>query len=157
MTQLPVSPHDALRQHPRPTSRTVRGTGPAVILVGYDRGEDGSSANALSYAAGMAARSGARLVVLAVDVSLELACPPRQQDCWHQVVGEVRRIVGDCADACDVAVGTGDAAAVIARVADEVQADVIVVGRCTHPWLHPLGSVPGRLVRRARQPVLVVP
>jgi nucleotide-binding universal stress UspA family protein len=153
MTPTPTD----LDEDQRVSACARRAVGPAVILVGYDHSDDSNSAHALSYAAGMATRNGARLVVVTVDESLEMSCPPNHRDCRDQVAHEVEQIVGRCTDSCDVTVETGDPAGVLARAAHDVQADVVVLGRCRHPWLHPLGSVPGWLVRHTEQPVLVVP
>ncbi|MGI8754232.1 MAG: universal stress protein [Acidimicrobiales bacterium] len=51
----------------------------------------------------------------------------------------------------------GDPATELARVADDVRADAIVVGRSSDSARHLLGSVPRRLVRHAGHPVIVVP
>jgi nucleotide-binding universal stress UspA family protein len=136
------------------TRHTARPGGPSVVLAGYDR-TDGSS-NALSYAAGLAARVGARLVVLNVSESLALDCSTGVRACVDDVADEVRQVVA-CGEGCEVTVDAGDPAGVIRRVASELHADVIVVGQSRHRWAHLLGSVPGRLAHRAEQPVLIVP
>jgi nucleotide-binding universal stress UspA family protein len=126
-----------------------------VVLVGYDR-TDGSS-NALSYATGLAARVGARLVVLNINESLALDCATGARACADDVAKEVQEVVTGCGAGCEVTVDVGDPAGVIQRVASELHADVIVVGQSRHRWTHLLGSVPGRLARHAEQPVLIVP
>ena len=50
----------------------------------------------------------------------------------------------------------GEVAAELERLAEAFGADLIVVGRSSHPHLH-LGGVPRQLVTRGRIPVLVVP
>lgn len=135
--------------------RTTRLGGPSVVLAGYDRTE--GSSNALSYAAGLAARVGARLVVLNVDESLALDCATGVRTCVDDVTDEVRQVVHGCSVGCEVTVGVGDPAGVIQRIAGELHADVIVVGQSRHRWTHLLGSVPGRLAHHAEQPVLIVP
>jgi nucleotide-binding universal stress UspA family protein len=135
--------------------RTSRPGGPSVVLAGYDR-TDGSS-NALSYAAGLAARVGARLVVLNVNESLALDCTNGVRSCVDDVAEEVQQVVAGCGEGCEVTVDVGDPAGVIQRVATELHADVIVVGQSRRGWTHLLGSVPGRLAHHAEQPVLIVP
>ena len=51
---------------------------------------------------------------------------------------------------------SGDVAAELERLAEACGADLLVVGRSTHPHLH-LGGVPRQLLARGRMPVLVVP
>ena len=133
----------------------VGGRGPAVLLACFDR-TDGSG-NALAYAAGLAARTGARLVVLTVEEGTAQDCPPGVTACLDEVAGDVSRLVGHCSGQCEVAVEAGDPAGVIQRTATELHADMVIVGQCRHAWTHPLGSVPGRLARHADQPVLIVP
>lgn len=137
------------------TRKAFRRGGPSVVLVGYDR-TDGSS-HALSYAAGLALRTGARLVVLNVDESLALDCANGLGACIDDVVGEVQEVVADCGSGCQVVVDVGDPAGVIQRMAGELQADLIVVGQSRHRWMHPFGSVPARLAHHAEHPVLIVP
>jgi nucleotide-binding universal stress UspA family protein len=129
--------------------------GPSVVLAGYDR-TDGSS-NALSYAAGLAARTGARLVVVNVNDSLALDCVTGVRTCVDEIAHEVRQVVASCGDDCEITVDVGDPAGVIQRIAGELQADVIVVGQSRHRWMHPLGSVPARLAHHSEHPVLIVP
>ncbi len=51
---------------------------------------------------------------------------------------------------------SGEVAAELERLAEACGADLLVVGRSTHPHLH-LGGVPRQLLARGRIPVLVVP
>lgn len=132
-----------------------RAGGPSVVLAGYDR-TDGSS-HALSYAAGLAARTGARLVVVNVNDPLALDCVTGVRACADEIAQEVRQVVASCGDGCEVTVDVGDAASVIQRIASELQADLIVVGQPRHRWMHPLGSVPARLAHHSEHPVLIVP
>ncbi|HET6870514.1 MAG TPA: universal stress protein [Solirubrobacteraceae bacterium] len=129
--------------------------GPSVVLAGYDRSD--ASGHALAYAAGLAARVGARLVVLNVNESLALDGTIGVPPCVEDIAEEVQEVVTDCPTGCEVAVDIGDPATVIRRIASELHADLIVVGQSRHRWMHPLGSTPARLAHHAEQPVLVVP
>lgn len=51
----------------------------------------------------------------------------------------------------------GDAAGAIAKIADEIRADAVVVGASTQAGHRFIGSVALRLVRAGRWPVTVVP
>ena len=51
---------------------------------------------------------------------------------------------------------SGEVAGELERLAETCNADLLVVGRSTHPHLH-LGGVPRHLLARGRLPVLVVP
>lgn len=127
-----------------------------MIVAGYDR-TDGSS-HALAYAAGLAERTGARLVVVSAAASgMALGCPPVERDCADTIAAEVREVIGVPACTCAVIVENGDPRAVIRRAAEDVQADIVVVGRPRHPRWHLFGSVPAQLHREATHPVLVVP
>lgn len=137
-------------------ARSVRRPGgPSVVLAGYDGNDAGS--HALSYAAGLAARVGARLVVLNVNESLALDCVTGLRACVQDVAEEVSQVITGCPTGCEVTIDIGDPASVIQRVASEVHADLIVVGQSRHRWTHPFGSVPTRLAQHAEQPVLIVP
>ena len=127
---------------------------PSLVLAGYDRSD--GSCNALAYAAGLAARVGARLVVLNVNESLALDCATEVRACVADIADEVQPALAGCGG-YEVTVDVGDPATVIQRVASELHADVIVVGQSRHRWVHPFGSVPGRLAHHAEQPVVIVP
>jgi nucleotide-binding universal stress UspA family protein len=51
---------------------------------------------------------------------------------------------------------TGEVSAQLELLAESCKADLIVVGRSAHPYLH-LGGVPRQLLARGRFPILVVP
>jgi len=144
-----------LAAHTRATSG-AHGVEPGVVLVSYDRSP--ACDNALAYAAGIAERTYAQLVVLFVDDTVKLACAPDDPArVVEAVAAEVGQVLDHRTTRYDVAVAAGDPAGVIQRVAADLRADVVVVGRAHHPRLHPFGSVPTRLARRADQPVVVVP
>jgi len=150
---IPMADSSAAAQQPDALS-TARPGGPSVVLAGYDRTD--ASSHALSYAAGLAARVGARLVVLNVTESPATDYGTGVRVCVDDVAQEVQQVIAGCGG-CEVTVDVGDPAGVIQRIASQLRADVIVVGQSRHRWTHLLGSVPGRLARHAEQPVLIVP
>jgi nucleotide-binding universal stress UspA family protein len=143
-----------------------RGTdGPRVIMVGVDGGAAAERAGA--YAGGLARRQHAHLVVVFV-VALS-ACTAVAPPGLSAVLGEavlelteeMRRQIRQRAEELDLPVTFlcrfGEPFAQLARAADEVRADMVVVGasrRGRHPVM---GSVARRLVRTGRWPVVVVP
>lgn len=131
--------------------------GPSVIVAGYDFSD--ASKHALVYAAGLAERTGARLVVISAHqpTFATIGFSPPTPDSAEHVTADMREVLGRTPCQCGVLVEYGDPAVVIQRTATAINADVVVVGRTRHPWLHLLGSVPARLMRHATQPVLVVP
>jgi nucleotide-binding universal stress UspA family protein len=132
------------------------GAGPRFVVAGFD-GTDGAS-NALAYAAGLAERSHAHLLVVTVDrhsVAPGYPVSAPTHDGW--VEQEVAAIIGAGRCNYEVLVLTGDPAMMLEAAAQGRHADVLVVGQPRHPFLHPFGSVPAQLARRADRPVLVVP
>lgn len=147
-----------------------------MLLVGFDMSR--SSRHALAYAAGAARRMHATLLVVYVCdtapvpavgvVSLPLAggiapigyepTPPRQVE--HTTTA-AQQCATDALAGSDVAwrfvVRHGPAAAELDRLATEHHADSLVTGRSGRLARWVCGSVPARLVRRARCPVIVVP
>lgn len=142
------------------------GDGPQVIVVAVD--DLTPAHHAVSYGAGVARRNGAGMTLVYVRQTppLEIWCglagvaleSADLEDpglvLLEQLAEVVRtryRVTVDC-QICD-----GDTAHEIARVADELQADAVIVGR-PRSWLHRFaGSVATQLVRRGSWPVTVVP
>lgn len=134
------------------------------VIAGYN-GSD-SARNALAYAAGMARRLGRPLLVVYV-ASTAVYCEPLT----GQLTGLLRDAdslerwllaeLDDAADAAGLEVHVrtrrGSPARELAAIATEFSADALVVGAPGHVWHHLAGSVPGRLSRKARCPVIVVP
>jgi nucleotide-binding universal stress UspA family protein len=142
------------------------GDGPAVIMVGVDGSP--TSLHAGANAAGMARRQGARLVFVYVA--------PRASPLFAEWAPEVyassENTVNEVADdvrqqveagvthfgvAAEFRAERGDAFTALARIADELHADSVVVGASTKAGHRLVGSLAVRLVRAGRWPVTVVP
>lgn len=142
------------------------GDGPRTVVVAVDG--TASSLRAVSYAAGLARRNGAVLTLVHVRKVPSTAAwlgsvgaPIEEMDLEDRgltvmeqlanVARSERGVEVECA-VCD-----GVTTREIARVADELHADAVVVG-CSRSRLHRIaGSVAARLVRRGSWPVTVVP
>jgi nucleotide-binding universal stress UspA family protein len=142
-----------------------RGTdGPRVIMVGVN----GTTAaqRAAAYAGGLARRQHARLVVVFVAdcpgwVALAASALAAQEETQRELADEVRDQIRARADELGLPVTflsrRGDPAGQLAKAADEVRADLVVVGS-SHRFGRPLtGAVTRKLVRAGRWPVVVVP
>ncbi|HEX3816406.1 MAG TPA: universal stress protein [Mycobacteriales bacterium] len=138
--------------------------GPQVIVVGYDATEPAD--HALAYATGLARRQGATLVVAfatpsyviaamgaTVDACLAGVSDSIQQDIQHQVQRHMR----DTGVAWRFVAGNGDPVRLLESVAEESQADAVIVGHSQHREHRFVGSVAIRLVRSAKWPTIVVP
>ena len=160
----PVSRH----RHPGHEQVPDRGTdGPVVILVGVDGSP--ASLRALAYAAGFARRGNAELVcayVHALDATIAPALvvnPALAPLAWpdDRLPEEIGACIGaDCrtwGTPVRYLVRTGTPPAELTALADEVHADMIVVGAPGSPLRRLCGSLPARLARHRRWPVLIVP
>ena len=142
--------------------------GPKVILVGLDDTVTGMRAGA--YAAGLARRQGARLVVVHVVSAggswvgassmapgLQPAMREAAEDAATELVTQVSAAAATAGIEPEVVVAHGDAYTELVRIADDERADTVVVGASGQVGHRILGSVAGRLVRAGRWPVVVVP
>ncbi|SCX41028.1 Nucleotide-binding universal stress protein, UspA family [Klenkia marina] len=143
-----------------------RGTdGPKVILVGVDG--SATSLRAAAYAAGLARRQRSRLVVVHVRTGFTplAGLVPGSAAVATATAGEIADEVEEMVARGAAQVGipveyvpaSGDPVTEIARVADELLADAVLVGaseQAGHRWV---GSIAVRLVRAGRWPVTVVP
>lgn len=138
--------------------------GPQVIVVGIDGSP--TSMRAAAYAAGLARRQSARLVVVYVRTNppaanLTVSTIGAMQETLDQVEADLFEQVlagaGHVGIAVEFISADGDVFGELARVADEVRADAVVVGASTKAGHRLIGSVAVRLVRAARWPVTVVP
>ncbi len=142
--------------------------GPTVILVGVDGSP--TSLRAGAYAAGLARRQRARLVVVYVGpmISLATSMPGAgaavavsQDDAFEEISDDLRRQVEGQAQERGIAATfvarRGDAFSELRRVAAEVRAEAVVVGASAKAGHRLVGSVAVRLVRAGQWPVTVVP
>lgn len=141
--------------------------GPSVIVVGVD--DSTTSIRASWYAAGLARRQGARLVVVFVlpAPSLAAAGPTgasvaaARDEAFREMAADMRQRALQFGSELGIAItfvaARGDPFAEIRRVAAEVRADAIIVGASAHAGHRLVGSLAVRLVRAGKWPVTVVP
>jgi nucleotide-binding universal stress UspA family protein len=135
-----------------------------TILVGVDGTR--TSLRAASYAAGLADRQRSRLVGLLVVPPVRLTSYAPElaplalldtDECQHQLAAQLCQGAGWDLGTAEVLVRIGDPCTSVAQVAEELRADLVIVG-AARSWLHRLGgSLGARLIRRTRCPVTVVP
>jgi nucleotide-binding universal stress UspA family protein len=138
--------------------------GPDVLLVGVD-GSD-TSLRAAAYAAGMARRQQARLVILYVRPfsavpGIEAGAVTSMQEAHDAVAAELRKSAEEQAPRLGIDVVVverdGNPYTEIVRLAGEIQADAVIVGASTKAGHRFVGSLAVHLVRASRWPVTVVP
>jgi nucleotide-binding universal stress UspA family protein len=140
--------------------------GPMVILAGVDGSV--TSMRAGAYAAGLARRQGARLVLVYVEhlttmygVAGGSGVVAAQEEALSEAAADLRRQAEEAAANIGLPLtfitACGDPFTELRRVADEVRADAVVVGASTSAGHRLIGSLAVRLVRAGRWPVTVVP
>ncbi|HVW81108.1 MAG TPA: universal stress protein [Mycobacteriales bacterium] len=147
-----------------PTQFELGTDGARTIVAGVDGSEQ--SLRAASFAAGWARRDGSALVCVYVqrwhaaasqDPHAAMICEQGERE----VVAKLRRDLLDAQTRwgvrAELVVRRGDPTSELAKVADEVRADSVVVGRSTKVGHERLGSTGGKLIRAGRWPVTVVP
>ncbi|WP_405481009.1 universal stress protein [Streptomyces sp. NBC_00009] len=152
---------------PQAAEETRQSCDPAFkhgVVVGFDGST--SSERALAYAIGMAYRSGSGLIIVHVanrlPTTVWAGCEP---PVFVDVPDHRTEVLGlelACADYLSevpwiLVERGGDICHELEEVGREYEADAIVVGS-THGIVGRIfGSVAGRLARRARRPVIVIP
>jgi nucleotide-binding universal stress UspA family protein len=142
--------------------------GPMVILVGVD--DSVTSLRAGAYAAGLARRQGARLVVVYVAQPSAMygaaagagaGVIAEQERAFTETAADLKRRVEEAGAERGVPItfvtAVGDPYHELRRVAGEVRADAVVVGASTKAGHRLVGSLAVRLVKAGRWPVTVVP
>jgi nucleotide-binding universal stress UspA family protein len=138
--------------------------GPDVLLVGVDGSE--TSLRAGAYAAGMARRQKARLVVLFVRpfsaaAGMNAGATVGIRESYDSVAAELRQTAEEQGPRLGIDVvfveRDGNPFSEIVRLADEIQADAVIVGASTKAGHRFVGSLAVHLVRASRWPVTVVP
>ncbi len=142
-----------------------RGTdGPRVIVAAIDGST--TSLRAASYAAGLARRQSAELVVIFVSsmTSMGGLIPEAAlafSESQLEIADEIRHQVEEGSVRAGIRArfmqAKGDAYTQISRICDEVLADAVIVGASTSAGHRIVGSLGVRLVRAGRWPVTVVP
>jgi nucleotide-binding universal stress UspA family protein len=141
--------------------------GPSVIVVGVD--DSTTSSRAGWYAAGLARRQRARLVAVFVSpvASFGAAGPAgaslavARDEAFRATAEDMQRRALEFGLEFGISItfvaARGDPFSEIRRIADEVRADLIVVGASAHAGHRFVGSLAVRLVRAGKWPVTVVP
>lgn len=141
--------------------------GPSVILAAVD--DSVTAARASWYAAGLARRQRARLVIVYVaQMSAVIGASPAAPSVLVAEAEAHESIAADLRSRADVVAAElgisitfveahGDPYTEIKRIAQEVRADAMVVGASAKAGHRLVGSLAVRLVRAGRWPVTVVP
>ncbi len=144
-----------------------RGTdGPKVIVAGIDGSE--SSWRASAYAAGLARRQHSLLALVYVQpvtlagtagltVPMAEATSRIAEDIVTQIRQSAERLGDDFTLRWEFHTFPGDPFTGLARAADDLRADAVVVGASEQAGHRIIGSLAVRLVKAARWPVTVVP
>lgn len=135
-----------------------------VVLVGYDGSEP--ARDAVAFASGIARRGPAHLHVCVVSslpplTGASLAVAGSIAAGWEETFGQLRDEVAPQLAQLGICVTfvrrQGEPVRELSTLADELRADLLVVGRSRSPAHAVLGSVAVGLAKRAHCPVVVVP
>ena len=138
--------------------------GPKSILVAVD-GSD-TSLHAAAYAAGLARRQGSELVVVFVHATGSMASMRPESivgmaetnaETGRQLRTLIEQDAGRLGVRARLVERKGDPAIEIAKVADELRIDAVVVGASSRVGHRLIGALGVHLIRLARWPVTVVP
>lgn len=155
------------RSSPR-VDHEPRRDGERIIVVGVD--DSDSSWRAAAYAVGLARRQEARLVavhVLPLHTTAALGgvawmLKDADTERAERLRGQVAAGLGSMGETRALrwefrVVPGGDTVGGLSRVADELHADMVVLGTARSRWHRMFGSAAVRMVRAGRWPVVVVP
>jgi nucleotide-binding universal stress UspA family protein len=138
--------------------------GPTRILAGVD-GSD-TSLRAAAYAAGLARRQGAKLIVLYVKpmTPMSIAAPEAgiamnqaHDQIAADLLDQIRQNAPRLGIDVELVVRAGSAYGELLRLAEERKVDAIVVGASMQAGHRLVGSLATKLVSHAAWPVTVVP
>lgn len=142
--------------------------GPTVILTGVDGSR--TSMRAAAYAAGLARRQHSRLVVVYVadtgsvgglaslSAGSAAAVAVSNREYGEQLKAEALKAAARMdVPPFDFRIAEGDPFHELTRIADEVRAEVVVIGASESTGHRFVGSLAIRLVKSGRWPVTVVP
>jgi nucleotide-binding universal stress UspA family protein len=138
--------------------------GPKVLVVGVDGSI--TSLRAGAYAAGLARRQGAHLVIVYVAhpsslIEMAPGAAAAARQLTDEIADDLRRQIDALAPSLGISytfrVESGDPYAELVRIAGEVSADGVVVGASMQAGHKFAGSIAIRLVKAGRWPVTVVP
>ena len=138
--------------------------GPKSILVAVDGSE--TSLRAAAYAAGLARRQGSDLIALFVHTPGAMAAMRPESVVGMSATNaetarQLRQAIADNAERIGVRVSLiereGDPAIEIAKAADELRVDAVVVGASTQVGHRFIGALGIHLIKLAHWPVTVVP
>jgi nucleotide-binding universal stress UspA family protein len=138
--------------------------GPKVIVVGVDGSP--TSLHAGAYAMGLARRQRSKLIVVYVENTTAMAAMmPTTAGAYaeseDQLAAELRKqcdeYAAEAGVACEFVALKGNPYTELTRVADDNQADAMVVGSSSQAGHRFVGSLAVHLVRSGRWPVTVVP
>jgi nucleotide-binding universal stress UspA family protein len=138
--------------------------GPGTILTAVDGSI--TSLRAGAYAAGLARRQHAHLLVVTVATTPAMAAmapgalavlSETAQDLATDVQAQARQYLEDLSLTGELVRVAGDPYTEIVRLADERRVDGVVVGASAKAGHRIVGSLAGRLVRAGKWPVTVVP
>ncbi|WP_373282095.1 universal stress protein [Nocardia veterana] len=151
------------RAHATDPGTRIKSDGSKVVLVGVD--DSVSSWRAAAYAAGLARREDALLIMIyirpvvavtgpygSVDVS-----PDHSHSILSHITESLRHTAGRGVPRWQFVVSRGDPSTGLIHAADRYQADVVVLGTSRRRWGRFSSSVSCTLVKTARWPVTVVP
>jgi nucleotide-binding universal stress UspA family protein len=138
--------------------------GPKVIVVGVDGSP--TSLHAGAYAMGLARRQRSKLVVVYVENTTAMAAMmPATAGAYaqseDQIANELRQQVeeytSEAGVECEFVALKGNPFTELTRIAEQNQADAMVVGSSSQAGHRFVGSLAVHLVRSGRWPVTVVP